>query len=138
MAHRQAPPQTPALPPAELSRRERQIMDIIYRTGRATVTDVMTRLEDAPSYSGVRALLRILVDKGHLQYEHDGPRYVYRPSLPRERARVGALNQVVDTFFEGSAASAVAALLGADHGSLSKSELDQLATLIERARKEGR
>jgi predicted transcriptional regulator len=129
---------TRSLPQPELSRRERQIMDIIYRAGRATVTDVMSRLDDAPSYSGVRALLRVLVEKGHLKYEHDGPRYLYRPSLPRERARVGALKQVVHTFFEGSAASAVAALLDADHRSLSNEELDRIAKLIDRARKEGR
>jgi BlaI family penicillinase repressor len=125
-------------PPVELSRRERQIMDIIYRSGKASVMEVQQQLEDAPSYSGVRALLRILVDKGHLRYEQDGPRYVYRPTLTRERARIGALRQVVQTFFEGSAASAAAALLDADHTQLTKAELDRLAKLIDQARKEGR
>jgi predicted transcriptional regulator len=125
-------------PPVELSRRERQIMDIIYRSGKASVMEVQQQLEDAPSYSGVRALLRILVDKGHLRYEQDGPRYVYRPTLTRERARIGALRQVVQTFFEGSAASAAAALLDADQTRLTKAELDRLAKLIDQARKEGR
>jgi predicted transcriptional regulator len=124
--------------PPELSRRERQIMDILYRLGRATVTDVMAELEEAPSYSGVRALLRVLVQKGHLRYEQDGPRYVYLATLPRERARVGALKQVVQTFFDGSAEQAMAALLDTQSARLSDTELDRLARLIERARKEGR
>lgn len=123
---------------ADLSRRERQIMDIIFRTGRATVTEVMEQLDDPPSYSGVRALLRVLVEKGHLRYVQEGPRYVYLSTLPRERARVGALKQVVQTFFDGSASQAVAALLDAQRSRLSKAELDKLARLIDQARKEGR
>ena len=124
--------------PAELSRRERQIMDILYRTGRATVAEVMAEMDDPPSYSGVRALLRVLVQKGHLKHEQDGPRYVYLATLPRDRARVGALKQLVTTFFDGSAEQAMAALIDTQAPKLSKEELDRLAKLIDRARKEGR
>lgn len=129
---------SPHQPPPELSRRERQIMDVVYQLGRASVTDVQRQLDDAPSYSGVRALLRILVQKKHLKHQADGPRYLYTPTLPRDRARLGALKQVVRTFFDGSSAAAAAALLDADRSSLSGDELDRLARLIERARKEGR
>jgi predicted transcriptional regulator len=124
--------------PAELSRRERQIMDILYRSGRATVAEVMAAMEDPPSYSGVRALLRVLVQKGHLKHEQDGPRYVYLATLPRDRARVGALKQLVQTFFDGSAEQAMATLIDTQAPKLSKEELDRLARLIDRARKEGR
>jgi BlaI family transcriptional regulator, penicillinase repressor len=124
--------------PLDLSRRERQIMDIVYRTGRATAAEVMEQLTDAPSYSAVRALLRILVDKGHLRHEQDGPRYVYLPTVPREQVRDSALTQVVETFFEGSAAQAMAALLDTSAASLSETELNRLARLIDRAKKEGR
>lgn len=127
-----------SLPQTDLSRRERQIMDIIYRNGQATVTEVQEQMDDPPSYSGVRALLRILVQKGHLKHQHDGPRYVYTAILPRERARAGALKQLVQTFFDGSAANAVAALLDSDRAALPKAELDRLAKLIDQARKEGR
>ena len=125
-------------PPPDLSRREREIMEILYRTGRATAAEVMAQMDDPPTYSGVRALLRILVQKGHLKHEPDGPRYVYLATLPRERARLGALKQVVQTFFEGSAEQAMAALIDSQGAKLSKEELDRLAKLIERARKEGR
>lgn len=124
--------------PASLSRRERQIMDIVYRLERATASDVQAELADPPSYSAVRALLRVLEDKGHLRHEVDGPRYVFVPTVPVERARVKALGQVIDTFFEGSASEAVAALLDPSDRSLSKAELDRLARLIADARKEGR
>jgi len=124
--------------PAVLSRRERQIMDILYRSGRATVAEVMAAMEDPPSYSGVRALLRVLVQKGHLKHEQDGPRYVYLATLPRDRARVGALKQLVQTFFDGSAVQAMTALIDTQAPQLSKEELDRLAKLIDRARKEGR
>jgi BlaI family transcriptional regulator, penicillinase repressor len=124
--------------PTDLSRRERQIMDILYRRGRASAAQVMAELDDPPSYSGVRALLRILVQKGHLKHEQDGPRYVYLATLPRERARVGALKQVVQTFFDGSALQAMAALIDTQESKLSKDELERLAKLIDRARKEGR
>ena len=124
--------------PLDLSRRERQIMDIVYREGRVTAAEVLELLEDPPSYSAVRALLRVLVDKGHLRHEEEGPRYVYRPTLSRERVRGKALKQVVQTFFEGSASQAVAALLDGSASSLSEEELDRLAALIEGAREEGR
>ncbi|MEZ4585190.1 MAG: BlaI/MecI/CopY family transcriptional regulator [Gemmatimonadales bacterium] len=128
----------PSPAPLDLSRRERQIMDIVYRTGRATAAEVRSQLREAPSYSAVRASLRILVDKGHLRHEADGPRYVYRPTLPREKVRGKALRQVVQTFFGGSAAQAMAALLDDDTADVTEEELDRLAGLIERARKDGR
>lgn len=120
-----------------LSRREREIMDVIYRLGRATAQEVRDRLSDPPSYSAVRALLRILEDKGHLNHHQDGPRYVYAPTVPREKARATALHQLVRTFFDGSAAAAAAALLDLSSSDLSDDELAQLEALIERARKEG-
>lgn len=119
-----------------LSRRERQILDILYAKGTATAADVQEALPDPPSYSAVRALLRILEEKGHARHEAQGTRYVYLPSVPRERARNSALTRIVQTFFDGSAAQAAAALV--DSGSLSDEELSKLSSLIERARKEGR
>ncbi len=112
-------------------------MDIVYREGRATAAEVLERLEAPPSYSAVRALLRVLVEKGHLRHEPDGPRYVYLPTVSRERVRGRALKQVVQTFFEGSASQAVVALLDGSAAKLSEAELDELAELIERARAEG-
>ncbi|HEV8400900.1 MAG TPA: BlaI/MecI/CopY family transcriptional regulator [Gemmatimonadales bacterium] len=125
-------------PNAQLSRREREIMDVIYRSGRATAADVMENLTDPPSYSAVRALLRVLEDKGHLRHEEDGPRYVFVPTVPRERARQSALRQLVHTFFDGSTEQAVAALLDLSSTRLSDEELDRLRDLIADARKEGR
>ena len=119
-----------------LSRRERQILDILYAKGTATAAEVLEALSDPPSYSAVRALLRILEEKGHARHESQGTRYVYLPMVPRERARNSALSRIVKTFFEGSAAQAAAALV--DSGSLSDDELAKLSSLIERARKEGR
>ena len=119
-----------------LSRRERQILDILYAKGTATAAEVLDALPDPPSYSAVRALLRILEDKGHARHEAQGTRYVYLPMVPRERARNSALSRIVKTFFDGSAAQAAAALV--DSGSLSDDELAKLSSLIERARKEGR
>ena len=121
---------------AGLSRRERQILDILYTRGSATAAEVQGALPDAPSYSAVRALLRILEDKGHARHEAHGTRYVYLPSVPRENARHSALNRIVATFFDGSAAQAAAALV--DSGSLSDDDLARLSALIDRARKEGR
>jgi predicted transcriptional regulator len=123
---------------ADLSRRERQIMSIVYQLGRATAADVLGELEDPPSYSAVRSHLRILEEKGHLRHEQDGPRYVFLPTLPRDRARLGALRQVLHTFFDGSASQAMAALLDSSDRPVSPQELDQLARLVEQARKEGR
>ncbi len=124
--------------PDPLSRRERQIMDIVFRRGTATIRDVLTELPDPPSYSAVRALVRVLEDKGHLQHRVDGPTYVYSPTQRPDRARASALAHVVHTFFGGSATDTVAALLDLEGRELSAGELDELGALIEQARKEGR
>ena len=124
--------------PDPLSRRERQIMDIVFRRGTATMRDVLADLPDPPSYSAVRALVRILEEKGHLQHSQDGPTYVYSPTQRPERARASALAHVVNTFFGGSASDTVAALLDLEGRELSAGELDELGALIEQARKEGR
>lgn len=121
-----------------LSRRERQIMDAVYERGEATVAEVRDGLPDPPSYSAVRALLRILERKGHLQHRQDGPRYVYLPTLPRREARDGAMRRVLRTFFGGSASRAVAALLDMEADNLSDDELRRLASLVDEARKKGR
>lgn len=125
-------------PNIQMSRREREIMDVIYRAGRATAAEVMAGLADAPSYSAVRALLRVLEEKGHLRHEEEGPRYVFVPTVPRERARQSALRQILHTFFDGSTEQAVAALLDLPSTRLSDAELDRLTRLITDARKEGR
>ena len=120
-----------------LARRERQIMDILYRRGRATAGDVMEELPGEPSYSTVRTQLRVLEEKGHVRHEEQGPRYVYVPAVPRRAARKSALRHVVDTFFDGSAEKTVAALLGGETARLSETELDRIAGLIAKARKDG-
>jgi BlaI family transcriptional regulator, penicillinase repressor len=122
----------------QLSRRERQIMDVVYRLGKATVTDVLERLPDPPSYSAVRALMRILEEKGHLSHEQDGPRYVYLPTVPRDAAQASALSHLVRTFFGGSAEAAVAALLDLPEHGMSEGELTRLSRLIDDARGQGR
>jgi predicted transcriptional regulator len=122
----------------QLSRRERQIMDVVYRLGKATVTDVLERLPDPPSYSAVRALMRILEEKGHLSHEQDGPRYVYLPTVPRDAAQASALSHLVRTFFGGSAEAAVAALLDLPEHGMSEGELTRLSRLIDEARGQGR
>jgi predicted transcriptional regulator len=121
-----------------LSRRERQIMDVLYARGRATSQEVLDALPDPPTYSTVRALLRVLEDKGHVSHEQDGPRYVFAPVVARERASRSALRRVLDTFFDGSAEQAMAALLDLQSAKLDPQELERLAKLIEKARKEGR
>jgi len=121
-----------------LARRERQIMDLVYRLGRASVGEVHAGLPDSPSYSTVRALLRVLETKGHLRHEVDGPRYVYVPTVTRERARESALRQIVTTFFDGSSAAAAAALLDLSDSPLDQTELKRLAALVAQAKKEGR
>lgn len=126
------------LSPQNLSRRERQIMDVVYELGRATAAEVLDRLPSPPSYSAVRTLLRILEDKGHLKHDQEGSRYVYLPSIPREKARESALKHVVGTFFGGSAEAALAALLDISSEDISSEELDRLAQLIEQARTQGR
>jgi predicted transcriptional regulator len=128
----------PASPHIHLSRRERQIMDVIYARGSVTVREVMDHIPDPPSYSAVRAMLRILEDKGHLKHEQDGPRYTYLPVVPAEEARDSAMKQMLRTFFDGSAERAVVALLDMPDTDLSQEELKRLAKMIEQARKEGR
>ena len=121
----------------QLSRRERQIMDAIYQRGRASAAEVLDGLPDPPSYSAVRALLRILEAKGHLRHKKDGPRYVYVPTRPRNDAARAALKGVLKTFFEGSPEKAVAALLDAADTGLSPETVKNLTRMIEQARKEG-
>jgi predicted transcriptional regulator len=124
--------------PNELSRHERQIMDVLYELGRATAAEVRGRLPDPPSYSAVRAMLRILEDKQHLRHEQDGPRYVFLPTVPREEASESALLRVVRTFFDGSAESALTALIDIGVKDLDEEALNRLADRIAEARKEGR
>ncbi len=121
-----------------LSRRERQIMDILYRLGSATAAEVQENLAEAPGYSAVRALLRILEDKGHLKHAYDGPRYVYAPVVSRPVAQKSALKQLVKTFFDGSTSKAVAALLDMSGSDLSESELNRLARIVDQAKREGK
>lgn len=122
---------------SQLSRRERQIMDVIYRRGRATASEVQADLPEEPNYSTVRAQLRVLEEKGYLRHQEQGLRYVFQPTIPREQARESALQRLIETFFEGSAEQVVAALLDGSAGKLSEEELDRLSELIDRARKEG-
>lgn len=125
-------------PHMDLSRRERQIMYIIYDQGQATAQEVLEQLPDPPSYSAVRATLRILEEKGHLRHEQDGPRYVYFPTQDRKEVRQTALDHLLETFFDGSTEKAMAALLDVSSTDLSAETLDNLADLIDQARKEGR
>jgi predicted transcriptional regulator len=120
----------------QLSRRERQIMDVIYSLGKGSVSDVVERLPDPPSYSSVRALLRILEDKGHLRHEQDGARYLYAPTVSREKMRRSALRNLVSVFFGGSVEETVAALLSTRDGKLSEEELERIAELVRSARDE--
>jgi predicted transcriptional regulator len=122
--------------PNTLSRRERQIMDVLYKLERATVAEVLSRLSGNPSYSTVRAQLRVLEEKGHVRHEEIGLRYVYAPIVPREIARRSALRHLVETFFDGSAEKVVAALLGGEASQISQEEFDRLARLIRKDRKE--
>ena len=122
---------------AALSRRERQIMDILYRRGRAAAGEVMTDLPGEPSYSTVRTQLRVLEEKGHVVHEEDGPRYVYAPAVPRHAARRSALRHLANTFFDGSAEQVVAAVLGGEAARLTDADLDRIARLVAKARKEG-
>jgi predicted transcriptional regulator len=131
-------PQMTKLTHSNLSRRERQIMDIIYKRAQATAMEVMENLPDPPGYSAVRAMLRLLEEKGYLKHQQDGLRYVYRPIVSREKARQSALKQMLRTFFDDSTEDAVATLLGISKSKLSKADLDRLSKLIDEARKEGR
>ena len=124
-------------PHRDLSRRERQIMDILYQRGRASASEIHEALPDRPSYSAVRAKLRVLEEKGHVRHEEQALRYVYLPTLARVTARRSALRHMVSTFFEGSIEETVAALLDLSAANLSKTDLDRISNLIEEARKEG-
>jgi predicted transcriptional regulator len=121
---------------ANLSRRERQIMEIVYQHGRVSAAEVRDRMPDPPSYSAVRAMLRILEDKGHVQHEQDGPRYVYLPTVPREEASETALRRLVRTFFEGSPEGAMAALLDMESDKLDDEALERIAARIAEVRRE--
>jgi predicted transcriptional regulator len=121
----------------ELSRRERQIIDILYSQGRSTAAEVQTALPDPPSYSAVRAMLRILEEKGHVRHEQDGPRYVYLPTVARDNAKRSALRHMLRTFFDGSTEQAISALLDDASTNLSEAELERLARMINQARRTG-
>ncbi|HEY2384426.1 MAG TPA: BlaI/MecI/CopY family transcriptional regulator [Terriglobia bacterium] len=125
-------------PHAALSRRERQIMDVLYRKESATAAEVMESLPDPPGYSAVRALLRILEQKGHIRHEERAGKYVFMPTMQREKAKRSALRHLVQTFFDGSPEDAVAALLDSSSSRLSEPELDRLQQLIDKARKGGK
>jgi predicted transcriptional regulator len=122
--------------PNALSRRERQIMDILYKLERASVGQVLAEIAGKPSYSTVRAQLRVLEEKGHVRHEEHGLRYVYVPAVPRDVARRSALRHLVETFFDGSTEKVVAALLGGEVARITPEELDRLARLISKGRKE--
>jgi len=124
--------------PAGLSRRERQIMDILYRQGKASAAEVRELMSDAPSYSAVRAMLRVLEEKGHIRHQAEGLKYVYLPTVARERAKRTAVKHVMETFFNGSPEQIVAALLDVASTRLTREELDRMSQLIEDAKKEGK
>ena len=121
----------------ELSRRERQIIDILYSNGRSTAAEVQNALPDPPSYSAVRAMLRILEEKGHVRHEQDGPRYVYLPTVARDNAKRSAMRHMLRTFFDGSTEQAISTLLDDASTNLSEAELDRLARMIDQARRTG-
>jgi predicted transcriptional regulator len=122
---------------ASLARREREIMDVLYKLERASVAEVLASLPGKPHYSTVRAQLRVLEEKGHVRHEEDGLRYVYIPAVPRDAARRSALRHLIETFFDGSAEKAAAALLGGEVSQLSPEELERLRRMIAKTRKEG-
>jgi BlaI family transcriptional regulator, penicillinase repressor len=123
---------------ARLSRRERQIMDILYQRGKASASDVRASMDDAPSYSAVRAMLRVLEEKGHVKHQPEGLRYVYVPVVTRDKAKRSAVKHLLDTFFGDSPEQVVAALLDVSSKRLTREELDRMAEMIERAKKEGK
>jgi predicted transcriptional regulator len=122
----------------KFSRRERQIMDVLYRKGRATAAEIMEEIPDPPGYSAVRAMLRVLEEKKHIRHEAEDLRYVYMPVVPRDKARRSAITHLVDTFFDGSTEQAVATLLSVSARDLKPEDFDRLSALIEQAKKEGR
>jgi predicted transcriptional regulator len=121
-----------------MSRRERQIMDILYQRGKASASDVREAMKDAPGYSAVRALLRVLEEKGHVKHEADGLKYVYVPVVARDKAKRSAVKQLLETFFSDSPEQIVAALLDVSSRRLTRDELDRMAEMIEKAKKEGK
>jgi BlaI family transcriptional regulator, penicillinase repressor len=122
----------------KLSRRERQIMDILYQRGRASAADVLNAMEDPPGYSAVRAMLRVLEEKGHVRHQAEDLKYIYAPVVPREKATRSAVKHLLDTFFSGSPEQAMAALLDVSSRRLTPEELDRMSRMIEQARKEGK
>jgi predicted transcriptional regulator len=124
--------------PATLSRRERQIMDILYQRGKASASEVREAMDAAPGYSAVRAMLRILEEKGHIRHRAEGLKYVYVPVVAHDQAKRSAVEHVMETFFNGSAEQIVAALLDVSSTRLTREELDRMAAMIEQAKKEGR
>jgi predicted transcriptional regulator len=125
-------------PPALLTKRERQIVDALYRLGRATAAEIMAAVPGAPTYSTIRTQLRVLEAKGHVRHEEHGLRYVYMPTVPRSAARKSALKHVVETFFDGSSAKAVAALLGGEASRMSDEDLERIADILKSARGDAR
>ncbi len=123
---------------SRLSRRERQIMDVVYRLGKATATEIVDGIPDPPTKDAIRRLIRILEEKGLLRHEADGPRHVYHPTLAPEKARISALDHLLQTHFRGSVSQAIAALLESSADGLTEGELKRITDLIEEARKEGR
>ena len=121
-----------------LSRRERQIMDILYQRGKASANDVRDAMPDAPSYSAVRAMLRVLEEKGHIKHQEEGMKYVFAPVVAAGKAKRSAVKHVMDTFFQGSAEQIVAALLDVSSSRLTREELDRMVALIEKAKQEGK
>jgi BlaI family transcriptional regulator, penicillinase repressor len=130
--------QVPKTTQVTLSRRERQILDVLYRLERASAAEVREALDDAPSYSAVRTLLGVLEEKGHIRHEADGLKYVYMPTIPREKARRSVIRHMMDTYFGGSPEQAVAALLDVSSGQLNREDLNRMAAMIEKAKKEGK
>ena len=124
--------------PQALTKRERQIMDVLYRLGRATAAEIMAEVPGAPGNSTIRTQLRVLERKGHVKHEEIGLRYIYLPTVPRHSARKSALRHVVDTFFDGSSAKAVAALLGGEAARVTDEDLDRIAELVRNARGDSR
>jgi BlaI family penicillinase repressor len=127
-----------SLTPPKLSRRERQIMDILYQRGKASAAEVLAAMPDAPSYSAVRAMLRVLEEKGHVKHQAEGLKYVYVPTVGREKAKRSAVKHLLDTFFSDSPEQIVAALLDVSSTRLTPEELDRMVQMIEEAKKEGR
>jgi BlaI family transcriptional regulator, penicillinase repressor len=128
---------TKTSPHTTLTRRERQIMDVLYRRGRASAAEVMADLPGDPNYSTVRTQLRVLEEKGHVRHDEEGVRYVYAPAVPRHAARRSALKHLVETFFDGSAEQVVAAVLGGEGAHLTDDDLERIAELVAQARKDG-